>query len=139
MDPALPPHPADSTHLAGLAGLEQVIHHCLATDGALAAAVIDVDSGTVLAGRSLRSQLDIHVAGYGSSVLVQAAKSAATAIDQRGLPEVLVTLTDSFHIIAPAVADGSVYVFFGVDRHQVTHALARLRLSRALAIGLGGQ
>ncbi len=102
----------------------------LTFDGAMAAALVDSESGLVLG--QAGSGIDMERAAAGASMLLRARRATVKAL---GLPDaiddLLVTLTTQLHIIRPLTKTPTIFIYLLVDRSKASLAMARYKATEA--------
>lgn len=112
--------------------LEQALEKCLDIGGAMAAAVVDTDSGMALAtAGKLAGQADIDMAAAGNTEVM---RSELKMLQLVGLSDevddILITLSDWYELMRPLTdASGKgLFVYVALDRRRANLALARIAL-----------
>lgn len=99
-------------------------------DGAMAAVLGDSDSGMLLA--SAGTGLDVEVAAAGTTEFMRAKLNTMRALKLDGeLEDILVTLSNQYHVIRPLASNNSVFIYLALDRAKSNLALARLAVKSA--------
>ncbi|MFV0373139.1 hypothetical protein [Microbacterium sp.] len=136
-----PPLAASLTRQTGadVSSLDQAIHDLLSIDGALGAAVVDVNSGMALAAGG-EPGFDLSIAAAGNSNVVRAKLQTMNEIGLAGqIDDMLITLDSQYHLIN-VLKDESlsgIFVYLVMDKAKANLALARHKLtaiSRGIAI-----
>jgi predicted regulator of Ras-like GTPase activity (Roadblock/LC7/MglB family) len=100
--------------------------------GAIAAAVVDLESGMILA--QAGTGLDLEVAAAGNTEVVRAKMRTMKALGLNTVIEdILITLGDQYHLIRPITAKGGagLFIYAALDRSQANLALARRQVAEA--------
>jgi len=94
--------------------------------GLVAVAVVDVNSGLMLAAHSNSASIDPEVAAaYNTEVVRQKQKAlAALALEEEQIDEILISLRHQLHLIKLADA-GSTFVYLIVKSDETSLAVAR--------------
>jgi len=107
-----------------MANINAVLAELMQTDGAKAAAVVDYNSGMLLGGAG--SGIDLDLAAGGNTEVVRAKMKT---MDMLGLDveiqDILITLTDQFHLIRPSHTLEGLFLYFVLDSKKSNLALAR--------------
>ena len=95
-------------------------------DGALAVAVVDSNSGMVLA--KAGGGIDLDVAGAGNTEVVRAKMKTMKSLGLKdAIEDILITLTKQYHIIRPMAERPGVFIYLVLDKAKSSLALARLK------------
>ncbi|MEZ4328661.1 MAG: hypothetical protein R3B40_25780 [Polyangiales bacterium] len=112
--------------------LEQI----MTLDGALAAALVDYESGMTLGTTGGGAGFDIELAASGNTSVV---KAKTRVMKDLGLPgvieDMLITLETQYHIIRPLTRHPSLFIYVAIDKQRGNLGLARHKL-RAVEEGL---
>ena len=101
--------------------------------GVIATAVVDLESGMTLAAKSNRPEFDLAVASAYNSELVKQKMKIMRALNLKSsLEDMLLTLTDQFHLIK-FLPGGTSFLYLAADRSGTN--LAILRNSVAKHVG----
>ncbi len=93
--------------------------------GVIAAAAVDLESGMTLAAKSNRSDFDLTVASAYNSELVKQKIKIMRALNLRvALEDMLLTLTDQFHLIK-LLPGGTSFLYLAADRGSTNLAILR--------------
>jgi hypothetical protein len=100
--------------------------------GVVAAAVVDLESGMTLAAKSNRPDFDLAVASaYNSELVKQKMKIMRTLNLKSTLEDMLLTLTDQFHLIR-FLPGGGAFLYLAADRSGTNLAILRNSVSKHL-------
>ena len=109
-----------------MGNLAQSLEELLQIDGALAVAVVDSNSGMVLA--KAGGGLDLDVAGAGNTEVVRAKMKTMKSLGLKdAIEDILITLTKQYHIIRPMAERPGVFIYLVLDKAKSSLALARLK------------
>ncbi|GAA1966075.1 hypothetical protein [Kitasatospora viridis] len=115
-----------------MAGVEHALKEALTIDGALGAALVDLNSGMALGTLGHAADLDLTLAAAGSTDLVRATRRAGELQGRAGEPmeDILTTLTHQYHLIRPLTGPGGegLFLYLVLDRARSNLALARHRI-----------
>ena len=112
--------------------IDVVVSELLQVDGAMAAAVVDYSSGMLLGGSG--SGVDLEVAAAGNTEVVRAKMKTIQLLGlQSDIQDILITLTDQFHLIRPTQKQDGLFIYFVLDSQRANLALARIQLKNAEA------
>lgn len=95
--------------------------------GALAASVVDLNSGMVLAQTGLSSGLEFASAGHAEIVRMELRTIQELKLDDQ-LDDVLITLNKQYHIICLVKNNPDLFLYCILDKAKANLALARHRL-----------
>lgn len=102
-------------------------------DGVVAAAIVDLESGMTLAAKSNRADFDLAVASaYNSELVKQKLKIMRTLNLKSTLEDMLLTLSDQFHLIR-FLPGGTAFLYLAADRDGTNLAILRNAVSKHLA------
>jgi hypothetical protein len=93
--------------------------------GVIAAAVVDLESGMTLAAKTNRGEFDLAAASaYNSELVKQKMKIMKTLNLKSSLEDMLITLTDQFHLIK-FLPGGTSFLYLAADRSGTNLAILR--------------
>jgi predicted regulator of Ras-like GTPase activity (Roadblock/LC7/MglB family) len=124
--------PADTAAIGvnNMARLDDSVADLLSVDGALGAAVVDLDSGMVLAAGG-NPGFDLEIAAAGNSNVVRAKLRTMNDLGiSGGLEDMLITLDKQYHLVN-VLRDGGtagLFIYFVLNRATANLALARHKL-----------
>ena len=101
--------------------------------GMIAAAAVDLESGMTLAAKSNRPEFDLSVASaYNSELVKQKMKIMKTLKLKSTLEDMLLTLSDQYHLIR-FLPSGTSFLYLATDRSTTNLAIVRSAVTRHLA------
>ena len=108
--------------------IEGALDDIMSINGALAAAVIDWESGMTLGMRTL-GNFDIELAAAGNSEVVKAKMMTMKSTGLHGqIKDMLITLTDQMHIISMVEDHPELFLYVAMDSSKANLALARNKM-----------
>lgn len=110
---------------------DYVVAQLLNVDGALAAAVVDFESGMLLAGGG-SAAIDLEIAAAGNTEVM---RSETKTIDMLGskeeIEDILLTLGRQYHLLRPLKRHNGLFLYTVLDKSKSNLALARRALVEA--------
>jgi hypothetical protein len=114
-----------------VANVKESLTRIMELDGALAAAVVDSNSGMML-GSSGTTGIDLEVAAAGNTEVVRAKRKTMKALNLKdSIDDILITLHTQYHLIRPLSTNDSLFVYLVLDKQKSNLAMARHQLSSA--------
>ena len=102
-------------------------------NGVVAAAIVDLESGMTLAAKTNRSDFDLAVASAYNSELVKQKMKIMRALNLKSnLEDMLLTLTDQFHLIR-FLPGGTSFLYLAAERSATNLGILRTSVSKHLA------
>lgn len=113
-----------------MADVTQSLQDAMAMDGAVAAALVDWQSGMTL-GTAGGMTLDLDVAAAGTTDVVRAKLKAISnlGLDDR-IEDMIVTLSSQYHLIRILEKDQSLFLYVVLNKEGSNLAMARYKLTQ---------
>ncbi|MCP2039966.1 putative regulator of Ras-like GTPase activity (Roadblock/LC7/MglB family) [Neisseria sp. HSC-16F19] len=110
---------------------DDAVAQMLNVDGALAAAVVDFDSGMLLSGGG-SPNIDLEIAAAGNTEVMRAkTKTMAMLGLKEEIEDILITLGRQYHLIRPLKRHEGLFLYSVLDKAKSNLALARRSLMEA--------
>jgi hypothetical protein len=113
-----------------MADVTQSLEEAMAMDGAIAAALVDWQSGMTL-GTAGGGPINLDVAAAGTTDVV---RSKLKVMNNLGLEDriedILITLTTQYHLIRILEKDQSLFVYVVLNKETANLAMARYKLTQ---------
>lgn len=113
-----------------MANVKESLVRVMQLDGAIAAAVVDSNSGMMLGGDGGGS-MNLEVAAAGNTEVLRAKRKTMRAINllRDGIDDILITLQSQYHLIRPLTSNDALFVYLVLDRTKGNLAMARHQLA----------
>lgn len=111
--------------------LNELTEELSTINGFIAASIADAESGMSLATKSSANNFDIEVAAAANAEVVRAKNAAVQALrltDDK-IEDILITLTNQYHLIRLSSKNPMIFIYLAVDRKKANLALARHMLN----------
>lgn len=110
-----------------MSDINEALNELMTCDGAVAAAIVDYNSGMLMG--SIGDALDLELAAAGNTEVVRAKMKTMDMLGLSGnIKDILITLDDQFHLIRPLSVDAEVFIYFVLMSNKANLALARRKL-----------
>ncbi|GAB4195837.1 MAG: hypothetical protein Tsb002_28670 [Wenzhouxiangellaceae bacterium] len=112
-----------------MAKFEESLAPLLDIDGAMAAALVDYNSGMLMG--SVGSGLDLNMAAAGNTEVMRAKMKTMKSLDlDENIEDILITLDSQFHLIRPLKSDRELFLYYVLDKGRANLAMARRMLQK---------
>lgn len=133
-----PDRPTVGARSAQSKAIGSALDQLLAIDGAIAAALVELDSGMPLASAGDAGDFDLDIAVAGNTEVLRAKCKALRALggDER-VEDIMITLSTQYHLLRPLSSDRGLFLCLVADSARATLAMARhelRRVERSLAL-----
>ncbi|QMT31975.1 hypothetical protein [Alysiella filiformis] len=106
--------------------LQQLVDGLLTLEGAIAAAIVDFESGMLLAYGNKQSHFDLEViAARGSDVIRAKIKTIKMLKMDDDIHDMLITLNTQYHLMCPCKSRENMFLYLALDRKQANLSLSR--------------
>lgn len=110
-----------------MAQIETELNSLMTQSGAMAAALVDYSSGMLMG--AVGSGLDLEIAAGGNTEVVRAKMKTIEMLRlNQQIDDIIITLTNQYHLIRPLDTDRSLFLYFVLDSSKANLALARRAL-----------
>lgn len=107
---------------------DNAVSQMLNVDGALAAAVVDFDSGMLLAG-SGSAAIDLEIAAAGNTEVMRSKMKTMNMLGLKDeIDDILITLGKQYHLLRPLKRHDGLFLYSVLDKSKSNLALARRSL-----------
>ena len=96
-------------------------------DGYIASALVDIESGMLLAEDGTMSNLEVAAAGNSEVVRVKRKVIAGLKLND-SIEDILISLTKYYHIIRPLESNQQLFMYLALDRAKANLAMARYEM-----------
>lgn len=107
---------------------DNAVSQMLNVDGALAAAVVDFDSGMLLAGGG-SAAIDLEIAAAGNTEVMRAKMKTMEMLGLKDeVEDILISLGRQYHLLRPLQRHNGLFLYTVLDKSKSNLALARRSL-----------
>lgn len=120
-----------------MTNLHSTLEDLLTLDGAIAAGLVDSDSGMLL--EEVGSGFNMEVAAAGNTDVVRAKLNTVRMLNLNdSIVDILITLNRQYHILRPLPSRPTTFLYLALQRARANLAMARIRCEAvANAINIG--
>ncbi|RAL22980.1 hypothetical protein DL240_08800 [Lujinxingia litoralis] len=112
--------------------VNNALEQLASVDGFIAGAIGNSASGMVMGSRGGSDKFNVEVAVAANTEVVKAKNRAMKALKLNGgIEDILITLTEQYHLIRPLKSHPEIFLYLAVDRSRANLAMARFTLSEA--------
>ncbi len=108
--------------------VENAMNKLMDINGAIAAMIVDSDSGMILAQAGGSLNLDLAAAGNTEVVRAKRKTIASLKLNDR-IEDMLITLGNQFHILRPLSTKENIFIYVVLDKTNSNLAMARMVIS----------
>src|SRR6201994_1831192 len=113
-----------------MATVNDSLNALLRTDGAMAAALVDSNSGMMLGG--VGTGVDLEMAAAGNTEVVRAKMKTMKSLGLNDeIEDILISLGKQYHIIRPVEKHDGLFIYYVLDRSRANLAMARRKVLEA--------
>ena len=113
-----------------MSNIKETLEEIMKIDGAKATAVVDWESGLTL-GTYGNNGFDIDLAAAGNTNVVRSKLSIMKDLGLKGgIEDILITLTDQYHLIRLMENNANLFVYLALDRNTANLGMARHQLAK---------
>ena len=112
-----------------MADVNQSLQEALSMDGAIAAALVDWQSGMTLGTAGSGIDLDLAAAGHTDVVRAKLKVMTNLGMEDR-IEDILITLTTQYHLIRILEKDQSLFIYVVLTKEGSNLAMARYKLTQ---------
>jgi predicted regulator of Ras-like GTPase activity (Roadblock/LC7/MglB family) len=113
-----------------MSNLNETLSTIMSIDGAMGAAVVDFESGLLLARAGGGVDLDLAAAGNTEVVRAKMATMRSLSINET-IEDMLITLETQYHIIRPMPTKKGLFIYVVLNKAKSNLALARFKIKEA--------
>jgi len=112
---------------------DQCVEKLMKLEGAIAAMLVDADSGMLLASKS--NGFDTDAAAAGNTRVVQAKRDTMELLGLNDrIEDILISLEKQYHLIRPMTDNSAVFGYLVVSHDGINLAMARATLKKEIAV-----
>jgi predicted regulator of Ras-like GTPase activity (Roadblock/LC7/MglB family) len=127
--PAIPLPPEQSTEKIHMRNAKEVLKSLNELDGYVGAALVDSESGMMLASDG-GANINFEIAAAGNTEVVRAKRKVAKALGLKDeIEDILITLGKQYHLIRPVANKQGLFFYMVLDRARSNLAMSRYKLA----------
>lgn len=113
-----------------MGNVNESLEELMKIDGAVAASIVDIQSGMSLGSLGGNSGLNLEVAAAGNSEVIKAKLKVMANLGIKGhIEDILITLDTQYHLIRPLTKEKGLFIYLAVSKAQANLAMARHKLA----------
>lgn len=114
-----------------MANVSDSLNTAMGVSGAIAAALVDVESGMTLGTVGGSDKFNIETAAAANTDVVRAKLAAMEALGlDTSIEDILITLGNQYHIIRPTTIGGSpMFLYLALDKSKSNLAMSRMKVN----------
>lgn len=106
--------------------LQKLVDGLLTLEGAIAAAIVDFESGMLLAHGNKVSGFDLEVVAARGSDVIRAKKKTLKMLQMNDeIHDILITLNSQYHLMCPCTRQTNMFIYLAIDRKTANLSLSR--------------
>lgn len=118
--------PSPPTKEQSVSNIKASLEALMTVDGAIAAALVDWESGLTLGTIGGDNGFDIELAASGNTGVVRAKMTVMKALNTGGpIEDILITLKNQYHLLRPLTSNASLFIYVAIDKNRGNLDLAR--------------
>ncbi|MEM7583655.1 MAG: response regulator [Acidobacteriota bacterium] len=111
-----------------MGNVNESLDSAMEIDGALVTALVDFESGMTLGTRG--DAFNIELAASGNTEVVLSKMKVMQSLGlEGGIEDILITLSDQYHLIRPLTKERNLFLYLAIDRKKGNLGMARHKLS----------
>lgn len=112
--------------------LQKLVNGLLTLDGAIAAAIVDFESGMLLAHGNQQNNFDLEVVAARGSDVIRAKKKTIKMLQMNDeIHDILITLDTQYHLMCPCKSRENMFLYLAIDRKTANLSLSRRAMFNA--------
>lgn len=112
--------------------MQQIIEHLLQLNGALASAIVDSETNSLLAKGSNDDNFDLDVIATRDSEVIRAKMRIMARLEMDDeIHDILITLPEQYHMMCPSKKRKNLFIYLAVNKQQANLSSCRKALFQA--------